>query len=67
LPAIALGEIIRAIAISEPAAGLDLQGATMPAVMWTPGRSRTFSTHGWHADLMMVVVCPTLSRARTAR
>jgi alkylation response protein AidB-like acyl-CoA dehydrogenase len=67
LPKLASGEMIGAIAMSEPAAGSDLQGIKSTAI-WQPGPSgsetdgsyllngsKTFITNGWHADLVIVV------------
>ena len=59
LPAMARGEIIGAIAMSEPAAGSDLQGIKSTAVRDGDGfvvnGSKTFVTNGWHADLVITV------------
>ena len=60
LPAMARGEMIGAIARSEPAAGSDLQGIKTAAVRQDDGSyllngSKTFITNGWHADLVIVV------------
>ncbi len=60
LPAMARGEIIGAIAMSEPAAGSDLQGIKASAIEQPDGSyllngSKTFITNGWHADLVIVV------------
>jgi alkylation response protein AidB-like acyl-CoA dehydrogenase len=59
LPAMAKGEIIGAIAMSEPAAGSDLQGIKTTAVdrgdHFVLNGSKTFITNGWHADLVIVV------------
>ena len=67
LPQLASGAMIGAIAMSEPAAGSDLQGIKATAI-WQPGPSgseadgsyllngsKTFITNGWHADLVIVV------------
>ena len=67
LPRLASGEMVGAIAMSEPAAGSDLQGVKSTAI-WQPGPagsepdghyllngSKTFITNGWHADLVIVV------------
>ena len=67
LPKLATGEMIGAIAMSEPAAGSDLQGIKTTAI-WQTGAcdnmpdghyllngSKTFITNGWHADLVVVV------------
>jgi alkylation response protein AidB-like acyl-CoA dehydrogenase len=59
LPAMARGEIVGAIAMSEPAAGSDLQGirstATDAGDHFLLNGSKTFITNGWHADLVIVV------------
>ena len=59
LPAMARGELIGAIAMSEPAAGSDLQGVKSTAVLkgdhYLLNGSKTFITNGWHADLVIVV------------
>ena len=60
LPRMASGEIITAIAMSEPAAGSDLQGIKSTAVKkgenYILNGSKTFITNGWHSDLVIVVV-----------
>ena len=60
LPKLARGEMIGAIAMSEPAAGSDLQGVKSTAIKQADGSyllngSKTFITNGWHADLVVVV------------
>jgi alkylation response protein AidB-like acyl-CoA dehydrogenase len=60
LPKLASGEMIGAIAMSEPAAGSDLQAVRTSAVKQADGSyvlngSKTFITNGWHADLVIVV------------
>lgn len=59
LPAMARGEIVGAIAMSEPAAGSDLQGIRSTAQdagdHFVLNGSKTFITNGWHADLVIVV------------
>jgi acyl-CoA dehydrogenase len=59
LPAMASGERIGAIAMTEPAAGSDLQGIRATAVRhgdhYRLNGSKTFITNGWHADLLIVV------------
>ncbi len=60
LPKLASGEMIGAIAMSEPAAGSDLQGIKSTAIKQADGSyllngSKTFITNGWHADLVVVV------------
>ena len=61
LPPMATGAVVGAIAMSEPAAGSDLQGIKTTAVKSADGShyvlngSKTFITNGWHADLVIVV------------
>jgi acyl-CoA dehydrogenase len=60
LPRLASGEMVGAIAMSEPAAGSDLQGIRSTALRQADGSyllngSKTFITNGWHADLVIVV------------
>ncbi len=59
LPAMARGEIISAIAMTEPAAGSDLQGIRSTAIdqgdHYVLNGSKTFITNGWHADVVIVV------------
>ena len=60
LPAMASGAKIGAIAMSEPAAGSDLQGIKTTALKQADGSyilngSKTFITNGWHADMVIVV------------
>ncbi len=59
LPKMASGEMIGAIAMTEPAAGSDLQGIKTTAVRdgehWVLNGSKTFITNGWNADLVIVV------------
>jgi acyl-CoA dehydrogenase len=60
LPQLASGERVGAIAMSEPAAGSDLQGIKATAIRQSDGSyllngSKTFITNGWHADLVIVV------------
>jgi alkylation response protein AidB-like acyl-CoA dehydrogenase len=57
---LASGEMVGAIAMSEPAAGSDLQGVKTTALLQPDGSyllngSKTFITNGWHADLVIVV------------
>jgi alkylation response protein AidB-like acyl-CoA dehydrogenase len=53
------GELITAIAMSEPAAGSDLQGIKTTAVrdgdVWVLNGSKTFITNGINSDLVIVV------------
>jgi len=60
LPRLASGELVGAIAMTEPAAGSDLQGIRSTALRQGDGSyllngSKTFITNGWHADLVIVV------------
>ena len=60
LPKLATGEMVGAIAMSEPAAGSDLQGVKTTAMLQADGTylingSKTFITNGWHADLVILV------------
>jgi alkylation response protein AidB-like acyl-CoA dehydrogenase len=63
LPKMATGEMIGAIAMSEPAAGSDLQGirttATKDGDDYIINGSKIFITNGWHADLVIVVAKTT--------
>jgi acyl-CoA dehydrogenase len=62
LPKMATGEIISAIAMSEPNAGSDLQGLQTKAVLdgdeWVINGSKTFISNGLLSDLV-IVVCRT--------
>ena len=60
LPKLASGEMIGAIAMTEPAAGSDLQGVKSTAIKQADGSyllngSKTFITNGWHADVIITV------------
>ena len=59
LPKMASGEMVGAIAMSEPAAGSDLQGVKTSAIRqgdhYVLNGSKTFITNGWHADVVIVV------------
>ena len=59
LPKFASGEWVSAIAMSEPAAGSDLQGVKTKAIRdgdhYVLNGSKTFITNGWHADVVIVV------------
>jgi len=59
LPKMAAGEMIGAIAMSEPGAGSDLQAVKTTAVKkgdrYVVNGSKTFITNGWHSDLVIVV------------
>ena len=60
LPLLSSGEMVGAIAMTEPAAGSDLQGIKSTAVQQADGSfilngSKTYITNGWHSDLVIVV------------
>ncbi|MDW3847206.1 acyl-CoA dehydrogenase family protein [Micromonospora sp. BRA006-A] len=59
LPGFCSGEIVTAIAMSEPGAGSDLQGITTTAVRdgddWVLNGQKTFISNGILADLVVVV------------
>ena len=59
LPKMAKGELIGAIAMSEPGAGSDLQAIKTTAVRsgdkYIVNGSKTFITNGWNCDLVIVV------------
>ena len=59
LPRFTSGEMITAIAMTEPGAGSDLQGLRTTARRdgddWVVSGSKTFITNGIHADLVLVV------------
>jgi alkylation response protein AidB-like acyl-CoA dehydrogenase len=59
LPGFCRGDIITAIAMSEPGAGSDLAGVRTSAVRdgdsWVLNGQKTFITNGEHADLVIVV------------
>ena len=59
LPKCVSGEVVMAIAMTEPAAGSDLQGIKTTAVKdgddYIINGSKTFITNGQHADLVIVV------------
>jgi alkylation response protein AidB-like acyl-CoA dehydrogenase len=59
LPGFVSGELITAIAMSEPGAGSDLQGLKTTARRdggdWVLSGSKTFITNGIHSDLVLVV------------
>jgi Acyl-CoA dehydrogenases len=72
LPLLASGEMVGAIAMTEPAAGSDLQGVKSTALQQGDGSyllngSKTFITNGWHADLVIVWPRPTPPPAPRAR
>ena len=60
LPKMATGELVGAIAMTEPGAGSDLQGLTTTAIKQADGSyvlngSKTYITNGWHSDVVIVV------------
>ncbi len=59
LPGLAAGDIIGAIAMTEPGAGSDLQGIRTKAVRdgddWVISGAKTFITNGQNADFVIVV------------
>jgi acyl-CoA dehydrogenase len=59
LPKMVTGEMIGAIAMTEPGAGSDLQAIKTTAVRkgdkYILNGSKTFITNGWHSDLVIVV------------
>lgn len=61
LPPFCTGEMITAIAMTEPGAGSDLQGIKTRAVKagddWVLNGAKTFITNGINADLVIVVAC----------
>ena len=60
LPRMARGELVGAIAMSEPTAGSDLQGISTTARRdgdhYVINGSKTFITNGWHAGLVCLAV-----------
>jgi acyl-CoA dehydrogenase len=60
LPKMASGEMVGAIAMTEPSAGSDLQGIKASAVRdgdaYVINGAKTFITNGYHADLLCVAV-----------
>lgn len=59
LPKLGSGELVTAIAMTEPGTGSDLQGVKTTAVLdgdeYVINGSKTFITNGWLADLVIVV------------
>ena len=59
LPKMAAGDMIGAIAMSEPGAGSDLQSVKTSAIRkgdkYVVNGSKTFITNGWNCDLVIVV------------
>jgi acyl-CoA dehydrogenase len=66
LPKMASGEMIGAIAMSEPGAGSDLQAVKTTAIRrgdaYLVNGSKTFITNGWNCDLVIVVAKTDPSR-----
>ncbi len=67
LPRMARGEIIGAIAMTEPGTGSDLQAIKTTAARDASGHyvvngAKTFITNGWHADVVITVVKTDPSR-----
>lgn len=60
LPRMAQGELVGAIAITEPAAGSDMQGikttARRQGDTYVINGSKTFVTNGWHAGVLCLAV-----------
>ena len=60
LPRMARGELVGAIAMTEPAAGSDLQGiettARRDGEHYVINGSKTFITNGWHAGIICLAV-----------
>ena len=69
IPGCVTGELVGAIAMTEPGAGSDLQGIKTTAVLdgdeYVINGSKTFITNGQHADIV-VVVCVTDPKAGAA-
>jgi alkylation response protein AidB-like acyl-CoA dehydrogenase len=70
MPGFCSGELITAIAMTEPAAGSDLQGIKTTAVRdgddWILNGQKTFITNGINSDLV-IVVARTDTAAKAAR
>ena len=68
LTGMASGELVGAIAMTEPGAGSDLQGVRTNAVRdggdWVINGQKTFITSGIHADLVIVVAAHRPGRRR---
>ena len=66
LPRMATGELIGAIAMTEPGAGSDLQGIRATAVRdgdhYVLNGAKTFITNGFHCDLVVVAAKTDASR-----
>ena len=67
LPAMVTGACIGSIAMTEPAAGSDLQGIRTTATPtdngWRINGSKTFITNGQHNDIIVVVARTDLSQS----
>ncbi|MBB2495520.1 acyl-CoA dehydrogenase family protein [Aquipseudomonas ullengensis] len=59
LPKMVSGEVVTAIAMTEPGTGSDLQGVKTTALLdgdeYVINGSKTFITNGWQADMVIVV------------
>jgi len=70
LPALAQGDLVGAIAMTEPSAGSDLQAIKTSAIRdgndYILSGSKTFITNGWHAGLVCVAA-KTDRRAAASR
>lgn len=64
LPAMAQGEMVGAIAMTEPSAGSDLRGIATSARKvgndYIVNGSKIFVTNGWHCDLVILAVKTTM-------
>ena len=71
LPAMAQGELVAAIAMTEPSAGSDLQAIKMSARRegseYVLNGSKTFITNGWHAGLVCVAARTDFSPKASAK
>ena len=70
LPKMASGEVVGAIAMTEPGTGSDLQNVKTKAIRegdeYVVNGSKTFITNGFQADMVIVVARPTRPRPRPA-
>ena len=71
LSRMATGELVGAIAMSEPVAGSDLQAIKTTAVRdgdcYVINGSKTFITNGWHASIICLAVKTDAPGARSAK
>ncbi len=71
LPKMARGELIGSIAMSEPAAGSDLQGirttARVDGDQYVINGSKTFITNGYHTNLIVLAVKTGTSAERSSK